>query len=73
MAGLNLTAKPPGPTPQREGRPWTMLAVLLLGQFMALLAAGIHDANGETLAAYNAYSPSTAQGAGLSSVVFTRV
>ena len=37
MAGLNLTAKPPGPTPQREGRPWTMLAVLLLGQFMALL------------------------------------
>lgn len=39
------------------------------GQFMALLAAGIHDANGETLAAYNAYSPSTAQGAGLSSVV----
>ncbi|MBP30412.1 baseplate J/gp47 family protein [Methylobacterium sp.] len=39
------------------------------GQFMALLAAGIHDANGETLAAYNAFSPSTAQGAGLSSVV----
>lgn len=39
------------------------------GQFMALLANGIHDANGETLAAYNAFSPSTAQGAGLSSVV----
>jgi uncharacterized phage protein gp47/JayE len=39
------------------------------GQFMALLANGIHDANGETLAAYNAYSPSTAQGVGLSSVV----
>ncbi|WP_345820532.1 baseplate J/gp47 family protein [Methylobacterium fujisawaense] len=39
------------------------------GQFMALLAAGIHDANGETLAAYNAFSPSTAQGAGLSSNV----
>lgn len=41
------------------------------GQFMALLANAIHDANGETLAAYNAYSPSTAQGAGLSSVVKT--
>lgn len=39
------------------------------GQFMALLANAIHDANGETLAAYNAYSPSTAQGAGLSSNV----
>ena len=39
------------------------------GQFMALLANAIHDANGETLAAYNAYSPSTAQGGGLSSVV----
>lgn len=39
------------------------------GQFMALLANAIHDANGETLAAYNAYSPSTAQGAGLSSVI----
>jgi len=39
------------------------------GQFMALLANAIHDANGETVATYNAYSPATAQGAGLSSVV----
>lgn len=39
------------------------------GQFMALLANAIHDCNGETVAAYNAFSPSTAQGAGLSSVV----
>lgn len=39
------------------------------GQFMALLANAIHDANGETVAAYNAYSPATALGAGLSSVV----
>lgn len=35
------------------------------GQFMALLANAIHDANGETLAAYNSFSPSTAQGTGL--------
>jgi uncharacterized phage protein gp47/JayE len=39
------------------------------GQFMALLANGIHDANGETLAAYNAFSPSTAQGVPLDRVV----
>lgn len=39
------------------------------GQLMALIANGIHDANGETLASYNSYSPSTAQGAGLSSNV----
>lgn len=39
------------------------------GQLMALIANGIHDANGETLASYNSFSPSTAQGAGLSSVV----
>lgn len=39
------------------------------GQFMALLANALHDANGETLAAYNAFSPASAQGAGLSSVV----
>lgn len=39
------------------------------GQFMALLANAIHDANGETVAAYNAYSPATARGNGLSSVV----
>lgn len=35
------------------------------GQFLALLANAIHDANGETLAAYNSFSPSTAQGTGL--------
>lgn len=35
------------------------------GQFMVLLAYGIHDANGETLAAYNSFSPATAQGTGL--------
>lgn len=35
------------------------------GQFMALLANAIHDSNGETLAAYNSVSPSTAQGTGL--------
>lgn len=39
------------------------------GQFMALLANAIHDGNGETVAAYNAYSPATAQGAGLSTNV----
>lgn len=39
------------------------------GQFMALLANALHDANGETLAAYNSFSPATAQGAGLSSLV----
>lgn len=39
------------------------------GQFMALLANAIHDCNGETLSVYNALSPSTAQGNGLSSVV----
>lgn len=39
------------------------------GQFMALIANALHDANGETLAAYNAFSPATAQGVGLSSVV----
>lgn len=39
------------------------------GQFMALLANAIHDANGETLAAYNSFSPSTAQGVGLDRVV----
>lgn len=35
------------------------------GQFMVLLAYGIYDANGETLAAYNSFSPATAQGTGL--------
>lgn len=39
------------------------------GQFLALLANAIHDANGETLAAYNSFSPATAQGAGLARVV----
>lgn len=39
------------------------------GQLMALLANAIHDCNGQTLAVYNAYPPSTAQGEGLSSVV----
>lgn len=39
------------------------------GQLMALFANAIHDVNGEAVAAYNAFSPSTAQGAGLSSVV----
>jgi len=39
------------------------------GQFMALLANALHDANGEAVAVYNAFSPATAQGAGLSSVV----
>lgn len=39
------------------------------GQFMALLANTLHDANGETVAVYNSFSPATAQGAGLSSNV----
>jgi len=39
------------------------------GQLMALLANAIHDCNGQTLAVFNAYSPATAQGEGLSSVV----
>lgn len=39
------------------------------GQFMALLANAIHDCNGQTVAVFNAFSPSTAQGEGLSSVV----
>jgi uncharacterized phage protein gp47/JayE len=39
------------------------------GQFTALLAQALDDVNGEALATYNAYAPSSAQGAGLSSVV----
>lgn len=39
------------------------------GQFLALIALALHEANGATAAAYNAFSPSTAQGVGLSSVV----
>ncbi|WP_236209002.1 baseplate J/gp47 family protein [Pseudomonas tohonis] len=36
------------------------------GQFLAIVAAAINDANAATIAAYNAQSPLTAQGAGLS-------
>lgn len=39
------------------------------GQFMALLANAIHDCNGQTVSVFNAFSPSTAQGEGLSTVV----
>lgn len=39
------------------------------GQWAALQALAMHDANSMALAAYNAFSPATAQGAGLSSVV----
>jgi uncharacterized phage protein gp47/JayE len=39
------------------------------GQFLVLLANAIHDANGETLAAYNSFSPLTAQGVPLDRVV----
>lgn len=39
------------------------------GQLMALFANALHDANGETVAVFNAFSPSTAQGEGLSSIV----
>lgn len=39
------------------------------GQFLAVLASAINDTNAATIAAFNAQSPSTAQGAGLSSVV----
>ncbi|WP_448952120.1 baseplate J/gp47 family protein [Labrys neptuniae] len=41
------------------------------GQFIALLAQALHDANSMTVSVYNAYSPATAQGAGLASVVKT--
>ncbi|MBO2926642.1 baseplate J/gp47 family protein [Metapseudomonas otitidis] len=36
------------------------------GQFLAVIAAAINDSNAATVAAYNAFSPLTAQGAGLS-------
>lgn len=36
------------------------------GQFLAVIAAAINDSNAATVAAYNAQSPVTAQGAGLS-------
>jgi uncharacterized phage protein gp47/JayE len=39
------------------------------GQFLALLAQALDDANGTALSTYNGYSPSSAQGAGLSSIV----
>ena len=39
------------------------------GQFLALLALGFADTNNAILAAYNSFSPATAQGAGLSSVI----
>lgn len=39
------------------------------GQLLAIFAAAINDANAATVAVYNSFSPATAQGAGLSSVV----
>ena len=39
------------------------------GQFLAIVAAAINDSNAAAVAIYNAFSPSTAQGEGLSSVV----
>jgi len=39
------------------------------GQFLAILAQAISDVNAAAIAVYNAFSPATAQGAGLSSVV----
>lgn len=39
------------------------------GQMLAVFAKGFYDCNQATIAAYNSYSPSTAQGVGLSSNV----
>lgn len=39
------------------------------GQLLAIFARALHDANNMAIAVYNAFSPATAQGAGLSSVV----
>ncbi|KTS10243.1 hypothetical protein SB2_06735 [Methylobacterium radiotolerans] len=39
------------------------------GQLVALRANAYHDANGETVATYNSFSPATAQGVGLDRVV----
>lgn len=39
------------------------------GQFAAILARGFHDCNSMAVSVYNAFSPSTAQGNGLASVV----
>lgn len=41
------------------------------GQWLAILAQALHDANQTTEATYHAYSPTYAQGGGLSSVVKT--
>lgn len=41
------------------------------GQWIAIIAQGFHDTNQTAIAAYNQFSPSTAQGTGLSSVVKT--
>lgn len=41
------------------------------GQWLAVLAQGYHDCNSAVIAAYNQFSPATAVGAGLSSVVKT--
>lgn len=39
------------------------------GQLLGVFAKAIYDCNAQTVAVYNAFSPATAQGAGLSSVV----
>ncbi len=39
------------------------------GQFLGIVAAAINDSNAAAIAVYNAFSPATAQGNGLSSVV----
>jgi uncharacterized phage protein gp47/JayE len=39
------------------------------GQFLAVFALCLHDANSMAVAVYNSFSPATAQGAGLASVV----
>lgn len=41
------------------------------GQFLGIIASAINDANSAAIAVYNAFSPATAQGTGLSSVVKT--
>lgn len=41
------------------------------GQFLGVIAKGQHDSNSVAIAVYNAFSPATAQGVGLSSVVKT--
>lgn len=39
------------------------------GQLLAIFASAVNDSNAATIATYNAFSPATAQGAGLASVV----